>query len=363
MAPLRRCTGASSTPPAPPPPPPTELLRDGRRRACCSWAQQRPHHLPQRHRLSVLAQLSIWLQRNILAQALLLLLHSLLSRYRGQTHDPQSFVILCAPRTGSTLLVEQLQAHPEAECKGEVLNPVYEVYGDVTLRGWWRVKLHWLAMFEPPLWNQPNARAVGVKLFHVHAAPGVLACGATVDTLLKALPSRPVLLLLYRRCLVSSYLSLCRAFETDVWFQHVGDQVAPSRDLADGATEAVSARGLLAYCEDERREWEAALASVAIAGWKPQQLVTLCYEDDINDAVSWRRTRERIADRLGLSPDPEWLDRPNPSVVQRAVDPLAAQRREALLMELARLGCSSLTWLYELDLPAMILSAFQADST
>ena len=44
-----------------------------------------------------------------------------------------------------------------------------------------------------------------MKLFHAHAAPGALACGATVDTLLGALPSQPVLLLLYRRCLLSTY--------------------------------------------------------------------------------------------------------------------------------------------------------------
>ena len=96
-------------------------------------------------------------------------------------------------------------------------------------------------------------RAAGAKLFHVHAAPGALACGAAIDTLLDALPSRPVPLLLYRRCLLSAYLSLCRAFETDVWFQHVDDST-PSRGSADGAAGIASAGGLLAFCEDERRE-------------------------------------------------------------------------------------------------------------
>jgi hypothetical protein len=188
MAPLGRRTGPTLTPATrpTPPPPPTVLLRERRRRrACCpDWTRQlRPHHLPQRQRLSVLAQLLIWLQRNILAQALLLLLLRALPllrccRHRRQTaHDPQPFVILCAPRTGSTLLVEQLNAHPEAVCRGEVLNPVYEVYGDVTLRSWWRVRLHWLAMFAPPMlrWagqgQRPAVKAVGVKLFHAHAAP------------------------------------------------------------------------------------------------------------------------------------------------------------------------------------------------
>jgi hypothetical protein len=123
----------------------------------------------------------------------------------------------------------------------------------------------------------------------------------------------------------SRYLSLCRAFETDVWFQHVDDRVVPSSrgDSADGCNAGFgSAGGLLAYCEDERREWETALASLAAAGCDRAQIVTLCYEDDIDDAVGWRRAREKITDWLGLSRDPEWLDRPHRSLVQRAVDPV-----------------------------------------
>ena len=374
----------------------------------------RPLHLPQRQRLTVLMQCVIWLQRNALLQALVLLVHGLLRRCcchgcrRGGTssggEDLRPFVIICSPRSGSTLLVEALDAHPRVVCRGEVLNPVYEVYGDVTDRAWWRVRLHWLAMFTPPLWPQQQGRlgAIGAKLFHVHASPGALTCGATVSTLLDALPTRPLPVLLYRRCMLSSYLSLCRAFETDRWFEHIDDDDddddATSRPAGSAVDRALpTVAGLMSYCETEVAEWSSLLSSLAVQGWRQNQIVVLCYEDDIDSPDGWRQARETLGARLLGGSDHQsirsgtqqqhqhqmememetetqsWLQREHVSVVQRKADPVAAERRVALLTQLQQLsltiagGNSSggdagrRAWRqedHELPLPEMIAKAF-----
>lgn len=293
-------------------------------------------------------QLVTWLRRSFCAQVLVLFLDALCRCCCRRQEPALPFMLLCAPRCGSTLLVEALEAHPEVSCRGEVLNPEYEVYGDVTLRGWWRVRAHWLAMFAGA---EASAHSVGVKMFCSHTAE--LACGATVAMLLDALPRRPVLLVLHRRCMLSSYLSLCRAFETDVWFESSSDM--PSTAQSGGRGTACAA-GLARYCADERANWQDAIGSLADAGWRAGELTVLCYEDDIDHPSAWRTTREAIASRLGVSRDEQWLAREQTSSVQRRHAAAVAQR-ENLLEELRGLPPSE----YELDLPAMINSALRPD--
>ena len=185
-------------------------------------------------------------------------------------------------------MVEALAAHPQISCRGEVLNPIYEVYGDVRSRPWWRVRLHWRAMLLPTLPWLADVRAVGVKLFHVHTKPGAFACGATLAPLLESLEPRPVLFLLYRRCLISCYLSLSRAFETNVWWSAADSAPAPAPTATTPSTASVS--GLAEYCEQERRLWREVLAELAAAGWRKGDLHLFCYEDDVSTADGWVRT-------------------------------------------------------------------------
>lgn len=380
------------------------LRRERQPRRCCGPRHLRPFNLPQKQRLSVIMQCVIWLRRNVLSQALLLLVYGLLvvsqrvcrCVNRGSGSDSgdeadsghlQPFVIVCSPRSGSTLLVEALDAHPQMVCKGEILNPLYEVYGDVRSKPWWRVKLHWLAMFTPPLYPQlhktmccgwqsrPTAAvAIGAKMFHVHAGPGALECGATVSRLLTALLAhhrhRPLLVLLYRRCMLSSYLSLCRAFETDSWFAYVGDQSddGDARNPQGGASlGSPTAVGLAAYRNAELASWTDLLFSLAESGWRREDLVVLCYEDDIDSPHGWNCARERLATRLlGHSGDDgltrTWLDREHVSVVQRKEDPVAGKRRAKLVAEtIAAAAHAGYEWNvedYYLHLPDMVGTAF-----
>ena len=379
------------------------LWRAREPRRCCGPRQLRPFNLPQKQRLSVAMQCVIWLRRNVLSQALMLLAYSLLvvsqrvcscankgsgsdSGDEAESEHLQPFVIVCSPRSGSTLLVEALDAHPQMVCKGEILNPLYEVYGNVRSRPWWRVKLHWLAMFTPPLcprlhetmccgWrSRPNAAvAIGAKMFHVHAGPGALECGATVSRLLGALAHhrhRPLLVLLYRRCMLSSYLSLSRAFETDSWFAYIGDQSRDgdaSHDRGGASLSSPTAVGLAAYRNAELGGWKDLLSSLAESGWLRDDLIVLCYEDDIDSPHGWNCARERLATRLlghngdgGLTRT--WLDRKHVSVVQRNEDPVARERRAQLVAELtAAAAHAGYEWNvedYYLHLHDMVETAF-----
>ena len=285
---------------------------------------------------------------------------------------------------GGAQVVEALAAHPQISCRGEVLNPIYEVYGDVRSRPWWRVRLHWRAMLLPTLPWPADVRAVGVKLFHVHTKPGAFACGATLAPLLESLEPRPVLFLLYRRCLISCYLSLSRAFETNVWWSAADSAPVPTATTPSTA----SVSGLAQYCEQERRLWREVLAELASAGWRKGDLHLFCYEDDVSTADGWvrenalpdlmadvmlasknlessfremglagcaqRRARASMASQLGASADPSWLDRAAPSVVQRS-GLAERQRRELLLLQL---GDDFPQEAVRLDLPEMVGAAF-----
>jgi hypothetical protein len=52
------------------------------------------------------------------------------------------FVLFASARSGSTLLTLVLDAHRSVECAGEVLNPRYLVYGDMTETSSARLALH-----------------------------------------------------------------------------------------------------------------------------------------------------------------------------------------------------------------------------
>ena len=55
---------------------------------------------------------------------------------------PVRFCILAMPRSGSTALVHALNGHARMRCAGEILNPLYRVYGDISHARGWRRALH-----------------------------------------------------------------------------------------------------------------------------------------------------------------------------------------------------------------------------
>ena len=101
-------------------------------RAAASRAADDPVHVPRRFLL--FAQL--W--HSLPVQAALTIL-CWCCAHRKSTR----FVILAMPRSGSTALVHALNGHPRVACAGEILNPGYRVYGDVSPPApGWRRALH-----------------------------------------------------------------------------------------------------------------------------------------------------------------------------------------------------------------------------
>jgi hypothetical protein len=219
-------------------------------------------------------------------------------------------------------------------CLGEVMNPAYAVYGDVTgARCWCRVWLHWRALLQPPppcsCGGRQRPAAFGAKVFHEHVAPGVFACGAGLADLLAALPARPVVLLLHRRSIPDCYLSLCRAFESDRWYDDGDDDDDDDEDNdntqrppALTSVGDASADGLEEFAQRERDLWEHVAVELAVAGYTRENsdLVVLCYEDLLGSRTDqcWEPVAlTRVARALGVEPTQEWLRRRPPSRVQR----------------------------------------------
>ena len=110
---------------------------------------------PAQTPLPVWQRLWISLSTSAIFQLLLVLLDSVSSALRGgacaraRARDgagagaaPARFAVLSAPRSGSTLLVSLLNAHPSICCAGEVLNARFEHYGNVEGSPCWRQRLH-----------------------------------------------------------------------------------------------------------------------------------------------------------------------------------------------------------------------------
>jgi hypothetical protein len=182
-------------------------------------------YLPGEEHPSFLKAWWIYLSTSLVFQYALLALHrcgSWIWRPLGN-HNQQRFVVLTAPRTGSTFLVDQLnRMHPDLQCRGEILNHRYAVYGDFSKRPAWRLGIHiraTLTSWPRNLWRVFTAskRIVGAKIFLNHLEMH----GVTIKWLLDQLEGGslpPRVIYLYRSNLLESYVSLAIAFKTDVWY-------------------------------------------------------------------------------------------------------------------------------------------------
>lgn len=155
--------------------------------------------------------------------------HNVLAKFFGP--PKKNFIILTSPRSGSTLLVDQLNRHPQVLCMGEVycpntsintnihffstkhkiLNPRYVVYGNFMdpKSSEQRVALHCRSCFSKPF----SVRCIGAKIFLEHLRWYDWSLFSLLETLKK-----PKVLYLYRSNLLESYLSLHIAFHNNRWY-------------------------------------------------------------------------------------------------------------------------------------------------
>jgi hypothetical protein len=121
---------------------------------------------------------------------------------------PRTIVVLSSYRFGSSLMMNYLSAQPNIRRRGEILNPDEIVYGNFAGASRGRVLTHIRAMsFTPP------GRIAMVKLMDSQIEDH----GLKLDDIISAL-DQPYIVAVYRRDLLSAYVSLCIAEQNGIWY-------------------------------------------------------------------------------------------------------------------------------------------------
>ena len=267
-------------------------------RAAASRAADDPVHVPRRFLL--FAQL--W--HSLPVQAALTIL-CWCCAHRKSTR----FVILAMPRSGSTALVHALNGHPRVACAGEILNPGYRVYGDVSPPApGWRRALHIdaiLSALAARLLCLGAGRAVCVGFKALDEQLCFQGYGASLRALCRGCAllsggAPPRVILLARRDLRAAFASRLRAHRTGVWYQDGAERAAacaPDADApaaAGAGCEAAAAREYAAWTCDVWRNLERELRA-------PPAVPTLrLYHEDW--AAQPEHVLREVAAFLGLPP-------------------------------------------------------------
>jgi hypothetical protein len=220
------------------------------------------------------------------------------------------FIIFGQARSGSTLLVDLLNTHPDIHCDGEILHDPW--------KGWQRrhimphLRRHPVPFFilKAALCRHP---AYGLKLFFDHCSdPG------------RVLPDlvRRGWLILYvqRRDLFAQVISYVMARSTHYWHRKSGQQ-HPSTTISIPAGKVLNNLTIFAAQEEQARNILARIPHLEIT-----------YEDDLQDSASWGQTSGRLLDYLHLphaplrSPRVTTWDRPYAELIANYEQIVAAVR-------------------------------------
>ena len=291
----------------------------------------------------------VW--HSVYAQVALTLLYRLLRPFL--TTEPVSFVLFAMPRSGSTALVHALNGHPRVACAGEILNPHYRVYGDVSPPSHaWRRALHidailvWLAAWlrlracysdddearDPQAesrrwsWQSAAVSATGFKVLdeQLHQGYGSSLCALRdACRLLSGASRKPRVVLLARRDLGKAFASRCRAHASGVWYDESGERAQATAKADAGVAEGVAATSedmleetleeALDYAEWTRAYWHAVETEML-----SQQLPVLRLYHEQLEADPEGALR-RLASYLDLPS-------PAPAVLTRQLDRMARSR-------------------------------------
>jgi LPS sulfotransferase NodH len=189
------------------------------------------------------------------------------------------FVILTAGRTGSELLVELLDSHPQIMCDSEIL-------------GAHRALPNQLIGRRAALAKLRGAGAYGFKMVREHAA----VQGVDPTQYVRDLHARGVrIILLERRDLLQQAISHVRALRKRYHFRR-GDQLAFTRARLDPMAVLATI-----YVLEDRVAWaRATLADL------PH--LSLVYEDHLADEAQQQRTADLVARYLEVGPAPVHSD-------------------------------------------------------
>jgi LPS sulfotransferase NodH len=221
----------------------------------------------------------------------------------------QRFVVVGVARTGSTLLLNLLNAHPTVIAFGELFRgdgaigwdiPPFVTQQSLRLRGMAETQpSEFLQNMVFRRWPR-EVSAVGFKLFYYHARSGPQAM---VWDHLRKEPSLAIIHI-KRRNILEQYLSLRVAHATNVW--------STAKEPV-GTAEPISLvpEDCLQHFEEVRAQEEA--CDAFFAGCR---ILTLAYEDLITDRAS---AMKAVGAHLALS-----LESANPRIVRQRTQPLSS---------------------------------------
>jgi len=164
----------------------------------------------------------------------------------GHVHDwvrPRSFLLLCAARSGTTMLVDYLNSHPKVRCRGEILGEGHQGYGRPFSMDRARLALHVESLFV----KRPGI-LVGAKILTYHLDELPLKSGDLAQLL-----DRPKVIVLYRAQILEQFASLKMAERDGLWH---------SRRPAINQPIWLDPAAFLAYAARERRMWRESLAGL-----------------------------------------------------------------------------------------------------
>jgi LPS sulfotransferase NodH len=166
-----------------------------------------------------------------------------LGRAFGSLYD-RNFIVLASARSGSRLLVNYLNSHPQIRCHGEVLNSPHYVCGKAHAMSRRRLRHHVKSFYL-------KGRTVGTT-FHTHHFEDIPIRADDIVEILQ----RPKVLVLYRENQLESYVSLTIARQSNIWY---------STSIVNKEAITVDWHKYLAYVDHERKLWDACLKSVQSA--------------------------------------------------------------------------------------------------
>lgn len=154
-----------------------------------------------------------------------------------------NFIILAAPRSGTTAFVDYLNCHPRIRCRGEILNDDYLCYGQPRNMDTARLKLHVESFFV-----KPAGMLAGAKFLTYQFDEMQIRLADVLQTL-----HRPRVIVLYRQQILDQFASLKLAERTGIWH---------SNKPVQGKSIWLDPQEFAGFAERERRMWRDNLAAL-----------------------------------------------------------------------------------------------------
>lgn len=157
----------------------------------------------------------------------------------------RNYVLLSSGRSGSTLFTQLLNCHPQVLANGELLNrEELKRNSLLTAADTQTLSNYILARLLPSkLWISYT----GFKLFNEQLEYCKLSLGQLLDDLCS-----PLLIILYRKNLLDTYVSLKIAFQTDIWYCE--EETNPYSVVVDWDN-------FQQYVKTERMRWRSSLSA------------------------------------------------------------------------------------------------------